>query len=111
MTYAEQRLEIEENDVVIDTCHGVKVQDPFRWLEDRHTSRTREWVGERSKESRSHLDGLPERSMLAGRVAEKLQRETYGDIYPCGETIYYVKRLATEEQGKLYRRKRTSRSG
>ena len=29
---------------VVDTYHGVRVEDPYRWLEDDNASATQDWV-------------------------------------------------------------------
>jgi prolyl oligopeptidase len=92
------------NDVVIDHYHGVDVADPFRWLEDHHSPRTRAWIDEQSAASRAYLDALPGRAVLAPRVAALLNREAIGEIQISGNTIYYTKRTAGEQQARLYRR-------
>jgi Prolyl oligopeptidase, N-terminal beta-propeller domain len=33
---------------VTEILHGVPVTDPFRWLEEQHSPRTREWIAEQS---------------------------------------------------------------
>jgi prolyl oligopeptidase len=71
----------ELNDVVIDTYHGVEVADPFRWLEDHQSPRTRAWIKQQSALSRRYLDALPG-----------------------GETIFYSKRARGEEQARIFRR-------
>ena len=29
---------------VTDVWHGLAITDPYRWLEDSHSERTREWI-------------------------------------------------------------------
>lgn len=91
-------------DVVIDRYHGVDVPDPFRWLEDPHSARTRAWIDEQAAVGRDYLDHLPGREILAARVQTLLDQESIGDIQTFGEAIYYLKRSPGEEQAKLYRR-------
>jgi prolyl oligopeptidase len=92
------------NDVVVETYHGVDVADPFRWLEEHQSPRTRAWIDEQANSSRVYLDALPGRGVLAPRVASLLDQETIGDIQMFGETIYYTKRASGDEQAKLFRR-------
>jgi len=44
----------------VDILHGVKVVDPYRWLEDRDSDQTREWLSEQmrvhERYSRSFVD-------------------------------------------------------
>src|ERR1700761_729588 len=60
--------EVATSDVVIDAYHGVQVADPFRWLEEHQSPRTRAWIDEQAGVSRSYLDALPGRDLLAPRV-------------------------------------------
>ena len=97
--------EISTDDTVIDVYHGVAVADPFRWLEDHQAPRTRAWIGEQARLSRSYLDALPGREAIAPRITELLDQEAIGDIYKFENIIFYTKRLPGEEQAKLYRRR------
>jgi prolyl oligopeptidase len=96
--------EVVNEDVIVDIYHGVPVADPFRWLEDHQSPRTRAWVEEQARTSRSYLDALPGREVLAPRVAQLLNQEAIGDLYKFDNTIFYTKRRPGEEQAKLYRR-------
>ncbi len=104
MSTIETTTEVDTNDVVIDTYHGVDVADPFRWLEEHQSPRTRSWIEEQAHTSRRYLDALPGRDLLATRIAQLLDQETIGDIHKSGNMIFYIKRLSGEEQAKLYRR-------
>jgi prolyl oligopeptidase len=56
-------------DVVTD-YHGVKVPDPYRWLEDIDSPPTRAWVEAEDKLSRDYLKSLPEREAIAQRLRQ-----------------------------------------
>ena len=44
-----------------DTYHGVKVADPYRWLEDDRSAETARWVEEQNRVTFSYLEKIPYR--------------------------------------------------
>ena len=46
---------------VVETLHGHRVADPYRWLEDPDSEETAAWVRAQNEASRAHLDALPSR--------------------------------------------------
>ena len=69
---------------LVETLHGVRVADPYRWLEDADSRETRAWVDTQNALTRSVLDGT-------GRDA-LVQRLTKAYDYP--RTTSLVKRGA-----------------
>ena len=57
---------------VVDVLHGREVPDPYRWLEDADDPRTRAWSAAQDALVRAHLDALPGRDRLAGRLTDLL---------------------------------------
>ncbi len=43
---------------VTDVLHGVSVTDPYRWLEDQDSPRTRAWIEEQTRYARAYLDSI-----------------------------------------------------
>jgi prolyl oligopeptidase len=89
-------------DTVINTHHGVEVSDPFRWLEEPLSARTRDWIDEQSEICRAYLNELPRRDAISQRVNQLLAREAIGDIRKCGNSIIYTRCGIGEDQAKLY---------
>jgi prolyl oligopeptidase len=52
---------------LVETLHGVRVADPYRWLEDAESADTRAWVDAQNAVTRSVLDG-PARDALVKRL-------------------------------------------
>ncbi len=51
-----------------DIYHGVRVEDPYRWLEDPDTPETRQWIEAQNRYTRSFLDSVPGRAGLRARL-------------------------------------------
>ena len=62
-----------------DEYHGVKVEDPYRWLEDdvRESPEVAAWVKQQNAAARSYLDAIPERSRIIKRLTELWNYERY----------------------------------
>ena len=41
--------------MVTDNLHGVKVEDPYRWLEDQQSPETRKWIKEQMAYTRTEI--------------------------------------------------------
>jgi prolyl oligopeptidase len=52
----------------VDTYHGVRVEDPYRWLENGTDPAVREWTAAQSQRTRTYLDGLPFRARLRAQL-------------------------------------------
>jgi prolyl oligopeptidase len=52
----------------VDDYHGVKVSDPYRWLEDIDSPAARAWISAEGALTRRYLDAIPGRAAIASRV-------------------------------------------
>lgn len=89
---------------VTEILHGVPITDPFRWLEDQNSERTRQWIEEQTRYARTYLDGLPGRERIRERIREFLAVETFDSVMKAGNRYFFRKRLAHDEQPSLYMR-------
>ncbi len=83
---------------VTDVFHGVPVTDPYRWLEDQESSRTRAWIAEQTRYARAYLDSIPGRENIRERIREFLAVETYDSLQKAGSRYFFRKRLPDQEQ-------------
>jgi prolyl oligopeptidase len=60
---------VTRRDLVADVYHGVRVEDPYRWLEHANAADTRAWTEAQNALTREALDGP-----LRERLREQLQR-------------------------------------
>ena len=89
---------------VTDVFHGVPVTDPYRWLEDQDSPRTRAWIEEQTRYARFYLDNIPGRNRIRERIREFLAVETYDSLQKAGGRYFFRKRLPDHEQPCIYMR-------
>ncbi len=58
---------------LVETLHGTRVADPYRWLEEAESPAVRAWTGEQNARTRKRLDTLGGREALHGQIANLLQ--------------------------------------
>ncbi len=83
---------------VTDILHGVAVTDPFRWLEDSSSPRTRRWLEEQTAYTRSYFDGIPGRERIRRRTDELIATEMVSDPWKVGNRYFFLKRGARQDQ-------------
>jgi prolyl oligopeptidase len=91
-------------EAVTETLHGVAVTDPYRWLEDQESSRTRTWIAAQTRYARAYLDSLPQREGIRQRIRELLDVETCDSLQKVGNRYFFRKRLPGQEQPSIYMR-------
>ena len=89
---------------VTEILHGVEVTDPYRWLEDQNSPRTRAWILEQTQYSRAYLDSIPGRDRIRERIRQLLDVETYDSLQKAGERYFFRKRAPGQEQPSIYMR-------
>ena len=64
----------------VDDFFGVKVEDPFRWLEDdvRESDEVSSWVEKQNKVTFELIENLPYRKQIESRLTELWDYEKYG---------------------------------
>jgi prolyl oligopeptidase len=93
-----------EVEPVTEVLHGVPVTDPYRWLEDQESPRTRAWISAQTQYARSYLDSIPSRERIRNRIRELLDVETYDLLQKVGNRYFFRKRLPGQEQPSIYMR-------
>ena len=84
---------------VTEILHGIEISDPYRWLEEQNSPRTRRWLDEQAAYTRAYLDAIPERAQIRERVRELLSlKEAISEPWNVGERYFFLKRRKGEEQ-------------
>ena len=86
----------------IDDYHGVKVADPYRWLEDLDSEETRNWVEAENKLSFGYLASVSVRNPLKDRLTKLWNYEKYGIPFREGNRYFYTRNSGLQNQSVLY---------
>jgi prolyl oligopeptidase len=89
----------------VDDYFGLKVDDPYRWLEDDTSEETAEWVKAQNQVTSKYLDKIPFRGKLRERLTEIWDYEKFGRPFKEGDYYYYYKNDGLQEQDVVYRQK------
>jgi prolyl oligopeptidase len=87
---------------VVDTIHGIVVNDPYRWLEGDGMERVREWTDAQNARTRAVLDALPQRAYFASRLRELLSVGLLSTPRPIAGRIFHTRRVGDQKQAALY---------
>jgi prolyl oligopeptidase len=86
---------------VVDEYDGVKVSDPYRWLEDLDSPETRAWVTAEAKLTDSYLSQIPSRTALKKRLTTLLDFEKFGIPFQKENRYFYSYNRGLQEQNVL----------
>jgi prolyl oligopeptidase len=89
---------------VTDTYFGTKIDDPYRYMEDIKNPEVEAWLKAQADYTKAVLAKIPQRDAILKEVT------TFGDaaaarvtsVQFMGNHVYYLKRKADENIGKLY---------
>ena len=90
---------------VTEVLHGVEVIDPYRWLEDQNSPRTRAWLEEQTAYTRAYLGAIPGRAQIRERVRELMSfKEVISEPWNVGDRYFFLKRQQDREQPAIVMR-------
>ncbi|HEY3569771.1 MAG TPA: prolyl oligopeptidase family serine peptidase [Thermoanaerobaculia bacterium] len=87
----------------VDEYHGVKVADPYRWLEDLDSQQTRDWVAAQNRLTSAYLAAIPEREPIRKRLTELWNYERYSVPIQHGGRYFFTRNDGLQNQNVLYR--------
>jgi len=86
----------------VDDYHGVKVTDPYRWLEDTDSRDTRDWVEAENKLTLSYLEQIPYRQAIHDRLTKLWNYERYRVPEKQGKRYFYEHNNGLQNQNVLF---------
>ena len=88
-------------EIVRDTLHGIPFEDPYRWLEEKDSPETRDWVKSQMDYTQGLLGKVPGRDEVKGVLARHLQVDSRGLPTVRGKRIFFIARAVGQQQGVL----------
>ncbi len=94
----------------VDDYHGIKVADPYRWLEDPDSEAARAWIEAQNQVTFEYLKEIPARDQIKQRLTQLWDYEKYGVPFKQGESLrdgsaeryFYFKNDGLQNQSVLY---------
>lgn len=88
----------------MDEQFGVKVADPYRWLENdvRTDAAVAKWVADENAVTNAYLATLPGRAVFAARMKQLLDYERFGVPVKKGGRYFYTRNSGLQNQAVLY---------
>ena len=91
---------------VVDDYFGVKVADPYRWLEDENSPETKEWIKKQNELTFSYLSKIPYRTKIKKRLEELWNYERKSTPFVKGDLTFYFYNEGLQNQSVLYVKKK-----
>jgi prolyl oligopeptidase len=85
----------------VDDYHGVKVADPYRWLEDTDSADTHAWVEEENKLTFGYLEQIPYRKPIRERMMKLWNFERFTVPQQQGGRYFYQHNNGLQNQNVL----------
>jgi prolyl oligopeptidase len=86
----------------VDDYYGIKVPDPYRWLENSDSPETVCWITKENALSLPYLQKLPDREDFQQRLTRLLKFERYSAPYWEGGRYIYEKNDGLQNQNVIY---------
>jgi prolyl oligopeptidase len=75
---------------VVDTYFDVKVDDPYRWLENADDANVKRWSAAQDARTRKYLDGLPVRKPILDRLWRQISKtsSSFSSLRVVGDQVF-----------------------
>ncbi len=95
---------VARKDSTVDDYHGVKVADPYRWMESLDSKDVADWVAAENAVTEPYLAALPQREALRKRLTELWNYPRTG--LPAIESgrLFYARNTGLQKQAPVFMR-------
>lgn len=85
-----------------DDYHGMKIADPYRWMEDPDSDETKAWVESENRLTFGYLGQIASRDTIRARLTKLWNYEKFGVPFKLGGRYFYTKNDGLQNQSVLY---------
>lgn len=96
------RYPTAKTDPVTADYHGIKVNDPYRWLEESDSPETKSWIEAENKLTFSYLASLPSRTDFEKRLTELWNYDKFSAPVRRSNRYFFTKLSGLQNQPVLY---------
>src|SRR5438270_12312719 len=86
-----------------ETFHGIKVADPYRWLDDDTSPEVRDWVKAENKVTFDYFEKIPYRAQLKERLTRLVNYPKFSPPVRRGEMVFFAKNDGLQNQAVWYK--------
>ncbi len=86
----------------VDDYHGVKVADPYRWLENKRDNEVKHWIEAQNRLTTSYMEKIPSRQALRERLRQLYDYASYSTPFRAGEYYFFSKNDGQQKQDVYY---------
>ncbi|MBE9181932.1 S9 family peptidase, partial [Oculatella sp. LEGE 06141] len=86
----------------VDDYHGIKVADPYRWLEDPNSDETKTWIAAQNEVTFGYLNQLASREPIKERLTQLWNYEKFSIPFKKANRYFYFKNDGLQNQDVLY---------
>lgn len=88
-----------------DKINGIKISDPYRWLEDAKSLETKKWIKQQNKYSLSKLQ-TKKFEMFSKELAKNYKTDFFSTFIPVNGKYFYQERKSKEDYAVVYIKKK-----
>ena len=86
----------------VDDYNGVKIADPYRWLEDTDSPKTKAWVEAENAVTFAYLNSIPERAAIRNRLTQLWNYARFGSPTKSGSRYFQYQNTGLQNQSVLF---------
>jgi prolyl oligopeptidase len=87
---ADSGAAVTEQHPVTDTYHGMRIADPYRWLENTADAKVHGWGANQDARARKYLDALPQRAPIYQQLLKDISAtsSSYAGLRAIGDSLF-----------------------